>query len=86
MPESQKLKIQPQGAPVFSDPTRSRKVTKNGMVPICSWCKKIRDVDGNWLTIEAFLHKYFGMVCTHTICEDCRDQHYPECSETRSCG
>jgi hypothetical protein len=63
--------------------TNSKEATTfdwKGLIRVCSWCGKIRDPEGEWLTLEAFFQKYFGAECTHTICEDCRDRHYPECS------
>ena len=44
----------------------------NDVVTVCSWCKKIRDPLGEWVTLEAFCPKHFEAACTHTICEDCR--------------
>jgi hypothetical protein len=56
------------------------KLDWKGLVHVCSWCKKIRDPEGEWLTLEAFFQKYFGAECTHTICDDCRNRHYPDFS------
>jgi hypothetical protein len=79
MPTNQKTHAQVQDATIFTKPKMSRKLAKDSMVAVCSWCKKIRTPEGEWLTLEAFIHRYFGAICTHTICEGCRDQHYPEC-------
>lgn len=56
------------------------KLDWKGMVPVCSWCKKIRNPQGEWLTLEVFLRKYLGMECTHTICPDCQDRYYRDLS------
>lgn len=56
------------------------KLDWKGLVPVCSWCGKIRDSEGEWLTLEAFFRKYFKGTCTHTICEDCRDRYYSDFS------
>lgn len=77
---NQKLHIQVQDAAVFQKPKKSRKLNRDSLVAVCSWCKKIRTPEGEWLTLEAFLFKYLGATCTHTICEGCRERYYPECS------
>jgi len=51
-----------------------------GLVPVCSWCGKIRTPEGEWLTLEAFFMKYFGKDCTHGMCQGCRDRHYQDFS------
>ena len=52
-----------------------------GLLPVCSWCQKIRDPDGEWLSFEEFFLKYFEVGFTYTICEDCRDRHCPDFPE-----
>ena len=43
------------------------------MIPICSYCNKIRDDKGIWEKIELYLHKYSrGLASfTHGICPEC---------------
>lgn len=45
--------------------------TLKGLVPICAWCKKIRDDQGYWNRLEVYLKKYTGAQFTHGICPDC---------------
>lgn len=52
-----------------------------GVMPVCSWCQKIRGADGEWLSLEEFFLKYFEPGFTYTICGDCRDRHYPDFPE-----
>ncbi len=46
------------------------KILKN-MVPICSWCKKVRDDKGFWDSVEEFIHKNSSFEVTHGICPEC---------------
>jgi DNA-binding NtrC family response regulator len=52
--------------------------TLQGMLPICSACKKIRDDAGYWNRIESYLSEHSEVRFTHSICPDCAKQLYPE--------
>jgi len=45
--------------------------TLSGMLPICSYCKKIRDDKGYWNQLEAYLKEHSNTEFTHSICPDC---------------
>ncbi|MFZ0726339.1 MAG: response regulator [Desulfobacterales bacterium] len=49
-----------------------------GMLPICSACKKIRDDKGYWNRIESYISKYSKVKFSHGICPDCAKKLYPE--------
>ncbi|MBU1715359.1 MAG: hypothetical protein KKG70_07080 [Proteobacteria bacterium] len=49
-----------------------------GFLPICSFCKKIRDDQGYWSQMESYISKHSEAQFTHSICLECRDKHYPE--------
>jgi GAF domain-containing protein len=42
-----------------------------GLLPICAWCKRIRDDKGYWSQVEAYVHKHTGADFTHGICPEC---------------
>jgi hypothetical protein len=42
-----------------------------GMLPICAWCKCIREVDGMWSKLESYLAKHSRATLTHGICPQC---------------
>jgi diguanylate cyclase len=46
--------------------------TLSGLLPVCGWCKKIRDDSGYWNSVEGYLKKSSGMDITHGICPDCQ--------------
>ena len=43
----------------------------SGVIPVCAWCKKIRDRAGEWHQLEAFLASRFLATFTHGICDSC---------------
>jgi GAF domain-containing protein len=49
-----------------------------GLLPICAWCKRIRDDEGYWDQVEAYLHKYTGVDFTHSICPECLEKARPK--------
>ena len=47
----------------------------SGLLPICSWCKKVRDDDGYWQQVEDYFASRSQIEFTHGICADCvKDQ------------
>lgn len=44
------------------------------IVPICAWCKEIRDDEGYWHQLEAYMKKHVGVRFSHGICPDCMDK------------
>ena len=47
----------------------------SSMLPLCACCKKVRDDDGYWTQIEAYLANHHVNV-THSICEHCTAMHF----------
>jgi len=52
--------------------------TLRGILPICSYCKKIRDDDGYWNQVEVYVRDRSDANFSHGICPDCMKKHYPE--------
>lgn len=50
----------------------------SGMLPICSSCKKIRDDEGYWNQVEAYIAAHSDVRFSHGICPTCLQKHYPE--------
>ena len=48
-----------------------------GLLPVCAWCKKIRDDRGSWLEMETYLHARTEADFTHGICPDCATSLHP---------
>jgi PAS domain-containing protein len=43
----------------------------SGLLPICAWCKKIRDDQGYWSQLDSYLESHAGVMFTHGVCPDC---------------
>lgn len=52
--------------------------TLSGLLPICANCKKIRDDEGYWQTVEVYIHEHSEAIFSHGICPDCLQTLYPE--------
>jgi PAS domain S-box-containing protein len=52
--------------------------TLRGILPFCSFCKKIRDDKGYWEQVDVYIHKYSQADISHSICPECMKKHYPE--------
>jgi hypothetical protein len=49
-----------------------------GLLPVCSHCKSIRDERGQWSAIDDYLTRQTDLQLSHGVCPDCLEQHYPE--------
>lgn len=47
-----------------------------GILPICSFCKKIRNEQNLWEQLEAYLTEHSDVLFSHGICPECREKHY----------
>jgi len=50
----------------------------SGLLPICASCRKIRDKQGAWHNLEAYIRSHTEADFSHGICPDCRRTLYPE--------
>lgn len=57
--------------------------TLTGLLPICAYCKKIRDDKGYWNQLEAYLGKYSSANFSHGICPDCANKMREEIEQER---
>jgi DNA-binding response OmpR family regulator len=48
-----------------------------GLLPICSHCKRIRTDDRSWQRIEAYIQEHSDARFTHSLCSECLETHYP---------
>jgi PAS domain S-box-containing protein len=55
--------------------------TLQGLIPICSNCKKIRDDQGFWNQVERYISKHTDATFTHGICPDCAKKLYGDLYE-----
>jgi K+-sensing histidine kinase KdpD len=52
--------------------------TLHGILPICSYCKRIRTDEGSWMQIESYVRKHSHAEFTHGICPECYQKNHPE--------
>jgi len=52
--------------------------TLEGIIPICSHCKKIRTDEGFWERVEVYVGERSGAAFSHGICPDCMREYFPE--------
>jgi hypothetical protein len=52
--------------------------TLEGLLPICASCKAIRDHNGMWQRIEAYVEERADVEFTHSVCPGCTDKLYPQ--------
>ena len=52
--------------------------TLRGFLPICSYCKNIRDDKGYWSKIESYINKHSDAEFSHGICPECAKKYYPD--------
>ncbi len=55
--------------------------TLSGIIPICCYCKHIRDDKGYWNKVERYVQEHTDAKFTHSICPDCMQKHFPEASD-----
>lgn len=47
------------------------------LLPICSYCKKIRDDNNYWQHVETYISSHTGSQFSHGICPECLEQNFP---------
>ena len=49
-----------------------------GMIPICAWCKKVRNDRNYWQQVDEYLGEYGDVRFSHGICPECFARHAGE--------
>jgi hypothetical protein len=47
-----------------------------GRLPICMWCKRIRNEDGSWQKFETYIAEHSEADFSHGLCAECKQEHY----------
>jgi len=48
-----------------------------GLLPVCSFCKKIR-VGKEWVPIEKYIHEHSEADFSHGLCPECAEKYYKD--------
>ncbi len=60
--------------------------TLRGLLPICAWCKKVRDDGGYWNQLEEYVSEHTQAEFSHGICPECRERYLQKNAEGRASG
>jgi hypothetical protein len=52
--------------------------TLQGLLPICSICKSIRDDKGYWNSLESYFSDHSDLEFSHSYCPACAQLHYQQ--------
>ncbi|MBC8096583.1 MAG: hypothetical protein H7Y43_12305 [Akkermansiaceae bacterium] len=44
------------------------------MIPICGWCKKVRNDTGYWSSVEQYVRSHSEATFSHGMCPECSEQ------------
>lgn len=61
--------------------TLARVKQLEGIIPICMYCKKIRDDKDSWSQVEAYITEHSEAFFSHGICPECEEKVQKEYSE-----
>ncbi len=50
---------------------RTELTSLSGLLPMCAWCKKIRDDAGYWQQLEGYISSHADVEFSHSMCPDC---------------
>jgi len=53
------------------------------LIPICMYCKNVRNDRGFWDKVERYLEAHSHMQFSHGICPDCMKKYYPEYTDDK---
>lgn len=56
-------------------------VTLASLVPICFRCRKIRNEEHYWQTVEEYFKEKADIDFSHALCDECLEKYYPEDEE-----
>jgi CHASE3 domain sensor protein len=48
--------------------------TLSGLIPICGWCKSVRNDTGYWQSVEQYVRAHTDATFTHGICPSCQEK------------
>jgi PAS domain S-box-containing protein len=49
-----------------------------GILPLCSFCNKVRNDQGYWEQVDVYIQKYSEADVSHSVCPECAEKHYAE--------
>jgi CheY-like chemotaxis protein len=50
--------------------------TLSGLLPICAWCKNVRDDSGYWMRVEQYVEQHSQATFSHSVCPECASRYF----------
>jgi len=50
--------------------------TLSGLLPICAWCKSVRDDSGYWMRVEQYIEQHSQATFSHSVCPECATRYF----------
>jgi len=50
--------------------------TLSGLLPICAWCKSVRDDSGYWMRVEQYVEEHSHATFSHSVCPECASRYF----------
>jgi hypothetical protein len=69
--ERERVRKEPQKLIAELQEALAKVKTLKGLLPICAWRRKIRDDQGYWQQIEAYISDHSEADFSHSICPEC---------------
>ena len=57
---------------------------QEGILSVCSYCREVRNKDGDWQHIEKYLSNVSDIKFSHGVCDSCMERHFPDVVEAWS--
>ena len=54
---------------------REELLTLEGLLAVCSYCKRIRDTNDQWMSLERYVETYSPARFSHGVCPDCYEKY-----------
>jgi DNA-binding response OmpR family regulator len=57
-----------------------------GLLPICSYCNKIRNDEDYWEQVDSYISRFSGVEFSHSVCPSCYEKHVKPMLEDNETG
>ena len=54
---------------------------QEGILSVCSYCREVKNNDGDWMHLEKYLSKISDIRFSHGVCDVCMEKHFPDVVE-----
>ena len=54
---------------------------QEGILSVCSYCREVKNKEGDWMHLEKYLTKISDIRFSHGVCDTCMEKHFPDVVE-----